>query len=296
MAAFAANSLFCRLALAGEHIDAASFTAIRLLSGTVMLWGILQYRAIIDCLLRRNKDLTLSLKSKSDSHNKPQFNHTRWLSAFALFTYAAAFSFAYIELPTAIGALILFGVVQVVMVTHGIMQGELLGLKQKVGFFTAIIGLVMLFLPQLLTTDINDIDTLSALLMLIAGIAWALYSIQAKGVTEPIRVSANNFLYALPFTLVLSILLYSQMKFNQVGLVYAILSGALASGAGYALWYAVVPHLKSTYAASVQLTVPVLAAIAAIIWLDEDLTWLISLSSFLLLSGVALVIHSRPPS
>jgi drug/metabolite transporter (DMT)-like permease len=264
MIAFAGNSILCRLALQHTSIDPASFTAIRLVSGALMLW------------------LVVRLK------NKATVGKGNWLSAIALFAYAAGFSFAYVSLPAASGALLLFGAVQVTMIGHGVWAGErLLGL-QLLGVLLAFGGLVGLLLPGLSAPPL-----FGSLLMMAAGVAWGVYSLRGKGAGDPTRVTAGNFLRTVPITLVLSILMLEYASVDTAGVLYAVSSGALASGLGYAIWYAALPALKNTSAATVQLSVPVIAALGGIVFLGESMTLRLVLASIAILGGIALVIWRK---
>jgi len=264
MLAFAGNSLLCRIALKHTGIDAASFTSIRLISGAVVLLAIASF-------FRR------------DGAGKGN-----WISAFALFAYAAGFSFAYISLPAATGALLLFGAVQATMIGHGLLTGERLHQQQTVGLILAFAGLVGLLLPGLSAPPL-----LGSVLMLIAGAAWGVYSIRGRGAGDPTRITAGNFMRATLFAVVLSLLLTANRNLDIAGVWYAIASGAIASGLGYATWYTVLPALKATNAATVQLSVPVIAATGGIILLGEPLTTRFVLASVAILGGIALVILSR---
>ena len=265
MMAFAGNSLLCRLALKSTTIDPASFTSIRLISGALMLW--------------------LVVRMKSGAPGKGT-----WSSAFALFAYAAGFSFAYVSLPAASGALLLFGAVQATMIGHGIWAGERLVKPQVLGIMLAFGGLVGLLLPGLSAPPL-----LGALLMIGAGVAWGVYSLRGKGAGDPTRVTAGNFLRAVPITVVLSLLMINTTTLDQAGFWYAVCSGALASGLGYAIWYTALPALKNTSAATVQLSVPVIAAVGGIILLGEPLTPRLVLASVAILGGIALVILQKQP-
>jgi drug/metabolite transporter (DMT)-like permease len=212
-----------------------------------------------------------------------------WVSAFALFAYAAGFSFAYVSLTAATGALLLFGAVQATMIGHSLWAGERLHKQQLVGLALAFGGLVGLLLPGLSTPPL-----VGSVLMLIAGIAWGIYSIRGKGAGDPTRVTAGNFLRASLFTALLSLLLYSKSNPDIVGIVNAVASGAITSGVGYAIWYSVVPALKATNAATVQLSVPAIAALGGIFILGESLSLRFVLTSLSILGGIALVILSKP--
>ena len=268
MLAFAGNSLLCRLALKHTSIDAASFTSIRLVSGAVMLFLIVKLRP----------------RAAVGSGN--------WLSAFALFAYAAGFSFAYVSLPAATGALLLFGAVQATMIGHGLWAGERLRSLQLLGLLLAFGGMVGLLLPGLAAPPL-----LGSVLMLGAGVAWGVYSLRGKGAGDPTGVTAGNFLRAAPMAVVLGLLLLSSTEMraavDTAGSYYALASGALTSGIGYAIWYTALPALKATQAATVQLSVPVIAALGGIVFLGEALTLRLILASIAILGGIALVILER---
>jgi drug/metabolite transporter (DMT)-like permease len=264
MLAFAGNSLLCRLALKNTGIDAASFTSIRLISAAAALW-----------LLVR-----LSSKAPSGGGN--------WPSAFALFAYAAGFSFAYINLTAATGALLLFGAVQTTMISYGMWRGERLLSLQWLGVVLALGGLVGLTLPGLSAPPL-----VSSLLMIGAGVAWGIYSLRGKGAGDPTVVTAGNFLRTVPITVVLSLLMMRHITWDGAGVWYAIMSGALTSGIGYAIWYKALPALKATQAATVQLSVPVIAAMGGIILLDESISLRLIMASIAIISGIALVILEK---
>ena len=268
MLAFAGNSLLCRLALKHTSIDPASFTTIRLVSGAVMLFLIVK--------LRRSAVV----------------GSGNWLSAFALFAYAAGFSFAYVSLPAATGALLLFGAVQATMISHGLWAGERLRRLQLFGLLLAFSGMVGLLLPGLAAPPL-----LGSILMLGAGVAWGVYSLRGKGAGDPTGVTAGNFMRAAPMAVVLGLLLLSstvmRASVDTSGFYYALASGALTSGVGYAIWYTALPALKATQAATVQLSVPVIAALGGIVFLGEALTLRLILASIAILGGIALVILER---
>jgi drug/metabolite transporter (DMT)-like permease len=264
MIAFAGNSLLCRAALKQTSIDAASFTTIRLISGAMMLWLVVR----------------MSRGTQTGKGN--------WLSAFALFAYAAGFSFAYVSLPAATGALLLFGAVQATMIGHGIWAGERLLKLQLLGLVIALAGLVGLLLPGLSAPPL-----FGSLLMFCSGIAWGVYSLRGKGAGDPTRVTAGNFLRAVPIATALSILMVDHTSLDSAGILYAVASGALTSGIGYSIWYTALPALKAAKAATVQLSVPVIAALGGIIFLGEPLTLRLVLSSVAILGGIALVILEK---
>jgi drug/metabolite transporter (DMT)-like permease len=264
MMAFAGNSLLCRIALKHTGIDAASFTLIRLVSGALMLWLVVR--------MRRG--------DASGSGN--------WLSACALFAYAAGFSYAYVSLPAASGALLLFGAVQATMIGYGLWKGERLAKAQIAGLMLAVVGLVGLLLPGLSAPPFQG-----ALLMLFAGFSWGIYSLRGKGAGDPTRVTAGNFLRAAPVAVVLSLFMLSRASLDAAGVGYAIASGALASGIGYAIWYTALPALKATHAATVQLSVPVIAALGGIVFLGEPISVRLVFASVAILGGIALVILEK---
>ena len=267
MLAFAGNSLLCRLALKNTGIDAASFTSIRLISAAVALWLMVRL---------------------SNNANPGKGN---WPSAFALFAYAAGFSFAYINLTAATGALLLFGAVQTTMIGYGMWRGERLLSLQWLGLVLALGGLVGLTLPGLSAPPL-----VSSLLMIGAGAAWGIYSLRGKGAGDPTLVTAGNFLRTVPITVVLSLLMMRQTTWDGAGVWFAITSGALTSGIGYAIWYKALPALKATQAATVQLSVPVIAAVGGIILLNESISLRLILASIAIISGIALVILERRKS
>jgi drug/metabolite transporter (DMT)-like permease len=262
--AFAANSILCRLAFERSNIDAASFTSIRLLSGALMLW-------LIVALRRPMHGIGGS-----------------WPSAAALFAYAAAFSFAYVSLPTGVGALLLFGAVQATMILAGLRAGERLNGRQITGLALALGGLGYLMLPGLSAPPLGG-----SLLMMAAGIAWGVYSLRGRGTADPLGATAGNFLRATPLGIGLSALMLPWAQVDAEGAGYAVLSGALASGAGYAVWYAALRGLAATSAATVQLSVPVIAAAGGTLLLDEPVTLRLVLASVAILGGIALVVLAR---
>ena len=266
MLAFAGNSLLCRLALKSASIDAASFTAVRLLSGALVL------------------ALLVRLRSGAFSQSGD------WPSAMALFVYAAGFSWAYMQLSAATGALLLFGAVQLTMVGWGLAQGERLRALQWAGLLAACAGLLYLLLPGLAAPPL-----VGSLLMLCAGVAWGVYSLRGRGRGDATAVTAGNFWRASLLALPLALGLWAQGASHAAptGLWLAAASGALASGLGYAIWYTALRGLTPASAASIQLTVPALAALGAALFLGEPLGWRLGLTSLLILGGVALVIAGK---
>lgn len=270
MMAFAGNSLLCRLALKTGSMDAASFTSVRLVSGALVLALIVRWRSG-------------AFSAVGD-----------WASALALFVYAAGFSWAYVHLTTATGALLLFGAVQVTMIGFGLWRGERLVAWQWLGLTAACIGLLVMVMPGLESPSLSG-----SLLMVAAGVGWGVYSLRGRGKGDPTAVTAGNFWRAALLALVANGLALGLdaggAQVQASGLAYALASGALASGVGYSVWYTAIRGLTPATAASVQLTVPVLAAVAATVLLGEPLTWRLALTSFVILGGVALVIFAKPP-
>ena len=238
MLAFAGNSVLCRLALKHTGIDPATFTSVRLASGALVLWLLVRVR---------------------DGRTARAGN---WPSALALFAYAAAFSWAYVSLPTAAGALLLFGAVQATMIGYGLWQGERLAARQTLGLLAACAGLIALMLPGLSAPPLGG-----ALLMMAAGVAWGVYSLRGKGGGDATQTTSGNFQRAALLTLILSALTLPQARLDGAGLVYAVVSGAITSGLGYAVWYTAVRGLPATSAATVQLSVPVIAALGGALFL-----------------------------
>lgn len=264
MLAFGGNSVLCRLALKHTGIDPATFTSVRLASGALVLWLLVRVR---------------------DGRTARAGN---WPSALALFAYAAAFSWAYVSLPTAAGALLLFGAVQATMIGYGLWQGERLAPRQTLGLLAACAGLIALMLPGLSAPPLSG-----ALLMMAAGVAWGVYSLRGKGGGDATQTTSGNFQRAALLTVVLSALTLPQARLDSAGLVYAVVSGAITSGLGYAVWYTAVRGLPATSAATVQLSVPVIAALGGALFLHEPLTLRLIATSLAILGGVALVTLGR---
>lgn len=280
--AFAGNSLLCRAALKATNapqltIDAASFTTIRLIAGAIVLWLLVRAR---------------QHASTPASTHVPKANGN-WLSAFALFSYAICFSYAYVRLPAATGALLLFGAVQATMIGVGLCKGERLRLPQLGGLAIALGGLIGLLVPDPATLVAPPFY--SAALMLTAGLAWGVYSLRGKGAGDATTITAGNFARAMPLAIAFSVLQINVMYLEPAGVVYALLSGAITSGVGYAIWYSALPALKATTAATVQLSVPVIATFGGVVFLNEALTWRIVLASAAILGGIALVVFMKPP-
>ena len=277
MLAFAGNSVLCRWALADTSIDPASFTVIRLISGSVFLVILVYF--IQPFLQSSPSDIA------SASPTGPAKLLGSWSGAIALFAYAACFSFAYISLSAATGALLLFGSVQITMIGFSLWRGERLNSWQITGVFSTIIGLGIMFLPSATTPGF-----LAGGLMSCAGIAWGVYSILGKQAGNPTLVTTGNFIRASILAIVLGLLSLPYVVLDHTGIILAIVSGALASGAGYAIWYAVLPRITSTQAATMQLSVPVIASFGGLLLLNEAIALSFVVASFAILGGIALVI------
>lgn len=262
MSAFAANSLLCRMALKETGIDAASFTTVRLLSAAAMLWLLMRWQ------------------------QQAPLKHGTWRSALALFIYAAALSFAYRTIDTGAGALMLFGAVQLTMILAGFIAGERMGALQSMGITAAMVGLVLLVSPGVEAPSVLD-----SILMLASGIAWGVYSLFGRGLSNPSAATAGNFLRTVPLTIALSVLALPWLQLDARGILYAVLSGALTSGLGYVMWYRVLQHIRVMTASTIQLTAPVLAMLAGIALLGESFTRDLLVASLLILGGIWLVLR-----
>mgnify|MGYP003583468442 FL=1 len=266
MLAFAANSVLCRLALAHGSIDPASFGSLRLVSGALMLALVLR--------LRPGPALASA--------------RTDWLAAAMLFSYVACFSFAYLTLPAGSGALVLFGAVQITMLVAGWRAGESFGARGWLGFALAVGGFVGLVAP-----GVSAPAPLGSALMAVAGIAWGIYSLRGRGVADPLAVTAANFLRAAPLALLLSLMLASQAHAAMHGALLAVASGALTSGLGYVIWYAALPGLGALRAATVQLSVPLIAALGGVLLLAETPSLRLVLAGLAILGGIGLVLLGK---
>jgi drug/metabolite transporter (DMT)-like permease len=282
MIAFASNSLLCRAALKQTHIDAATFTFVRIFSGALALCLILQIRTRLR-VERRASSLVESLSGSSPRNGS-------WISALALFVYGAGFSFAYTSLSAGTGALLLFGAVQATMIVWGLQKGERLSTIQSAGFIIAVTGLVVLVLP-----GVSAPPLMASMLMLAGGIAWGIYSVRGKGEKNPASATTGNFVRAVPFAAALGIISIMWAHFDLAGVTFGIISGAITSGLGYVIWYSVLPDLKAVSAAIVQLSVPVLAASGGILLLAEPITMRYVLASLAVLGGIALVVATPVP-
>ncbi|WP_415887318.1 DMT family transporter [Neptuniibacter sp. QD37_6] len=264
--AFAGNSVLCRLALGDEAIDAASFTTIRLLSGIVMLLAIFSFM---------NRGKTNTAKGS-------------WKGAFYLFAYAITFSYGYITLETGIGALVLFGSVQISIILINMFKGNKLHAMEWAGTIVAFAGFVYLIFPSLATPSVVGFG-----LMTMAGVAWGFYTLAGKGSINPLGDTTFNFLRTLPFVLILVLVTLNDMSLSSEGIWLAILSGALASGIGYAIWYQALGYLSAIQAAVVQLLVPVIAAVGGVVFASEEITLRLVIASVVVLGGIMIVITGK---
>jgi drug/metabolite transporter (DMT)-like permease len=266
--AFAANSLLCRSALAPRLIDPASFTGIRIASGALALVVLMKV-----------------LPSRTEPSGGANGS---WISAAALFAYAIAFSFAYMRIGAGVGALVLFGMVQVTMVTWGLLTGERPRFGEWLGLALAVLGLGLFMLP-----GAQAPDPWGTALMIVAGAAWGVYSLRGRSSTRPLRTTADNFLRAVPLALGASAMAIGDLSVTARGGALAASSGALASGVGYCLWYLALPRHTATRAALVQLLVPILAAVGAVLLLGESITTRLLVGGGTVVTGVALAIGAK---
>jgi drug/metabolite transporter (DMT)-like permease len=265
LVAFAGNSLLCRMALGPAAIDAASFSTIRIIAAAICLW-------LITVVTRRGSVWTQG----------------SWLSALTLFVYAIPFSYAYGLLTAGTGALILFGTVQVTMIGSALFEGERPHARQWVGLLVAIAGLVYLLFP-----GIASPSPLGGALMTIAGVGWALYSIHGRGAVDPVAQNGGNFIRTLPMLIIVSVLALRQQHIETTGAILALLSGAVTTGLGYAVWYSALRGLTATRAALVQLLVPVITVAGGVVLLREPLSPRVVLSAAIVIGGIALALTAN---
>lgn len=266
LVAFAANSVFCRLALKDGAIDPASFTVVRLASGALFL-----------LLLIRLRKPALAMGGS-------------WRGGLALFLYAFLFSAAYLQLGAGAGALLLFGAVQITMFGFAWYKGEQITARMLLGMLIAFVGLLVLLLPGIAAPPFA-----SALLMALSGVAWGVYTLLGKGSPRPLADTAGNFTRSLPCLVLLApmLLLGADLHLSPLGVLYALGSGVLASGAGYAVWYGVVRQVSAQQAATMQLSVPVIAALGGVGLIGEPLSLRLLVACVVVLGGIALALASR---
>ncbi len=262
--AFAANSLLCRMALGQGLIDAATFTTLRVSSGALALCALVTLRG-------------------GSWPSRPRVS-----MVIGLFAYMAGFSFAYLSLDTGTGALILFGVVQLSMFVVALRSGETFSRRAWLGFGMAVIGLLWQVSP-----GVSAPDPRGAVLMTVAGIGWAAYTLLGRGSRQPLTTTATNFVAVVPLVLLISFAMRDDMQLSAAGVGLAMVSGAVTSGVGYAIWYAVLPALRATHAATAQLAVPALAAVGGVLVLHEPISLRLVGASVLTLGGIAVVVLDR---
>lgn len=272
MIAFGSNSIFARLALSegplgAQSIDPANYTMLRLLSGAIMLAIMVNW-------------------SGRPRQNPPHKGNL--LSAIALFVYAVTLSFSYTNIDTGLGALVLFACVQATMIGWSIFKGDRPRVIEILGNIIALIAFVWLVSPGL-----SAPDPVATFLMAMSGIAWGVYSLRGRNEPDPLAATAGNFILCVIPALCLTILFWADMHITLFGALMAILSGAVTSGIGYALWYRVLKQISATRAAIVQLTVPVIAGIGGVIFVSEDWTIRFTIASSLILGGVAMAILAK---
>ncbi len=269
LVAFASNSVLNRLALGGNTIDAGSYIGIRIASGAFMLW---------------------LLNGFSKRSFKPKYS-SNFIPAFYLVLYGVAFSFAYISLSSGTGAFILFGTVQATMLSTALVNGEKPFWVEWVGLLVALGGLIYLVFPGM-----SAPNPLGAVLMVIAGVAWGLYSLKGRGVKDPLEATAQNFMLAVPMVFVVSLFTFSTSHLSSEGVLYACLSGALTSGVGYAVWYAALKGLTNMQAALLQLCVPIIAAFGGVVFLSEQITTRLIYAGLFIISGVVIALLGKKKS
>lgn len=266
--AFAANSVLCRYALEDGEIDAASFTILRLLSGIIML-------LIVMALHRSNEQTSTTAKGN-------------WFAAFMLFSYASCFSFAYVSLGAGIGALILFGTVQVTMLFISLHNGHKLHGSEWLGVAVAFSGFVYLVMPDEFSPPLSGV-----ILMLISGISWAFYTLKGQHSQDALMDTTFNFIKTLPFIIILGLISLNSAHYSLQGVVLAVVSGAVTSALGYVIWYHAIRYLRPVQAAVSQLLVPVIATFGGVLLLSEVITSRISIASLMILGGIMLVTLGR---
>ncbi len=272
LTAFAANSVLTRMALGDGLISAAGFTGVRLIAGAITLFLLVKL-----------------FSRKKPAHEQAAVSSgASWSAAMALFIYAATFSFAYISLDTATGALVLFGTVQLTILIVSAYQGEKLTIGEMVGAMTAFVGFANLVWPALSTPSL-----VGFVLMAVAGVAWGFYTLIGRGSQNPLSDTAQNFMRTLPFTGLLLLIYMADIKAEQKGIILAILSGAVASGVGYTIWYAALRGLTATLAGVSQLLVPFIAALGGILFVGEFISLRLFVSGMLILGGIAQVIIAK---
>lgn len=267
MIAFAANSLLCRMAIGAHTIDPGTFAAVRIVAGALTLCAIMAVRG-----------------------HRTLLDGADWRTGAMLFVYVAFFTFAYRSLSAGTGALILFGAVQITMFTAALRGGERFSAVSWAGLALAIAGLIYLVSP-----GVTAPDALGAAMMAIAGVGWGFYSLLGRGARDPLTATTNAFVLCAPAIVAVSLVsdVISGASVTSYGLALAIASGAIASGCGYVVWYAALPGLGAARAATVQLSVPVIAAFGGVVLIGEPVTTRLVLAAAATLGGVMIVLMQR---
>ena len=260
----AVNSILCKMAISTQNIDAFSFTILRIFSGTILLLGIYFYK---------NRNLKFDMKKN-------------WLSSFMLFLYAICFSYSYINMFAGVGTLILFAVVQLSMILIALFYKEKLTINKVLGIIVAFGGLFFLLYPK----EDFSLSFFHAFLMIISGIAWAIYSVIGKSSTNALLNTTDNFFKATIFTIIFMIFFISEFKFDLYTSFLAVISGAITSALGYLIWYEVLPKIRITTASILQLIVPILAIFLSVIILNENFNFELGISTFIILFGIFLAL------
>lgn len=264
----ASNSIFCKLALVNNYIDAYSFTILRLLFGAITLVLIYFYKT---------KKIYFSKK-------------INWLSSFMLFSYAICFSYSFMNIDAGMGTLLLFTVVQIVMVLFSLFQKEKITVQKFFGVILALFGLAYLLYPK----DSFEISLFHAFLMIIAGVSWAIYTILGKKSSDSLYNTMDNFVKSLIFIVIFYILFLPENMFiTNKGLLLAFISGSITSAIGYVLWYEVLPKMQFITAGIIQLFAPIISIVISIIFLNESLTMTLFLSATMIFIGIILTIFSK---
>ena len=269
MIAFSANSVLCRLALVQNQIDAMSFSVLRVISGVLVL-GL----------------LLLISRRRAYSQTKLNWNLKH---GFYLATYIVAFSLAYVNIDAGVGALLLFGTVQLTMVIYGLCHGEKINWKRALGLVLALVGITILLLPGASAPSVKY-----SIMMVISGVAWAAYSLSGKNSVNPLNSTYTNFVLAVPFVVIAGFLFAQNIHVSWQGFILAIVSGGLASSSAYVLWYSILKQIDRIMASTVQLSVPCLAIIGGSLFIGESIGLRILLSSGVVLCGILLVIFAAP--
>ena len=270
LTAFAGNSILCRLALGAVAIDPASYTVVRLVSGAMTLWLIGRFFG---------------------NRRSPTVSSGSWFAGALLFLYAAAFAYAYRSLSAGTGALILFASVQLTMIAIALRAGERPAPLEWLGWTVAVAGLVYLVLPGIAAPSLGG-----SMLMAAAGMAWGAYSLLGRGAGDPVQTTTDNFLRSVPLVLGLALVQLPLLRASPVGVIWAVLSGTITSALGYVIWYAALARLSATQAATLQLSVPVIAAFGGVAFLSEDITARSLIAATAILGGIGLAMSTRAAS